>query len=120
MRLDQGVAALDKDFKRWGAHEEVRKLRESMEKNLPDCWERVTTGEPEGMIAHLEAEGMPSETLERRQKKSRGQGKGRAGGKPGQGRGTHCSSELLSPPPRRKLFPAQGTECSLCRDALVI
>lgn len=56
MKGDQGVVGLDRDFKEWCPHEVVRNL--PIKKNLPVPGSGGTSGEPERMLGHLEAERM--------------------------------------------------------------
>lgn len=47
--LDQSVAALDKDSKRWGFGELVRNIRGNVDKRVPG--KRVQTGSPRKWLA---------------------------------------------------------------------
>lgn len=127
--LDQIVAALDKDSKRWGFGELVRNVRGSVDKRV-SCLlslyrEEGTNRQPEKMAGCLEAEGMHSEMLERGQQRGGGQGKGTAGGRPGQRQVYPLCDQEGSWSPlshttqrARAIFALRGADGSLCCDAL--
>lgn len=120
MKGNQGVVGLARGFKEWCPHEVVRNL--PIEKNIPVPGSGGTSGEPERMLGHLEAEGMSSEILGREAEEGRRprQGDKRREARPRAGEPAVWPGEQLllraALPLLREngLSSTQGPDCGLC------